>query len=242
LFVNKGERYLIAVDGVYGQTGELHLSINKGQPPANDNFANALALPDWKAELSVTNLTASLEPGEENLFSHLDARGSTLWWSWTAPTNGWVKIETFGGNENIDPKLAIFKGTNLASLKLVAENDNGFGEPNNYNSRIHWPVRQGESWFIRVDTSIYRSGGIFGLKLTMNQPPVIEPGSVQLTASGELQFQVSAIAGRNYILQSSVNLKDWINLEARFNGPNFTVKVAKIGNGAFVRLLELPIE
>lgn len=91
-------------------------------PPANDNFANRTVIPQSLCPTTVTgsNLNASKEPGEPTHASPLDGR--SVWWSWTAPFSGPVKISTAGST--LDTLLAVYTGSTVTNLSLVASNDN----------------------------------------------------------------------------------------------------------------------
>jgi hypothetical protein len=64
--------------------------------PANDNFANATDLdpigtPGSDAD---NNTGATLEPGEPLIAN--TTGGASVWYTWTAPTNGTVSFDTVG--------------------------------------------------------------------------------------------------------------------------------------------------
>jgi len=58
--------------------------------PVNDHFANALNLSGSTATSTSHNWGASTEPGEP------ESHSRSLWWRWTAPKSGAVKISTNG--------------------------------------------------------------------------------------------------------------------------------------------------
>ena len=61
--------------------------------PSNDNFAQRIAITGTMTNWMADNSGATTESGE-NLTG--GASGRTLWWSWTAPTNGTVNIGASG--------------------------------------------------------------------------------------------------------------------------------------------------
>ena len=90
-------------------------------PPPNDNFANRIAISNSPCQMRVTgsNLTASMEAGEPIQAGQVV--GHSVWWSWTAPSNGPVKISTYGSG--LDTLMGVYTGTVVSNLTLVAFND-----------------------------------------------------------------------------------------------------------------------
>ncbi len=73
------------------QYGEVTTSKNVEVrvPPGNDNFAQRIVFTGTNVTLTGDNSGATTEPGE---YLPAGASGRTIWWSWTAPTNGNVTI------------------------------------------------------------------------------------------------------------------------------------------------------
>jgi hypothetical protein len=122
-------------------------------PPGNDNFAQRIVFAATNVTLNGDNSGATTEPGE---YLPAGATGRTIWWSWTAPTNGNVTINApaFSTNAAADsvvpkdviiigpgsppappgpttgPLLAVYTGSLLTNLSLCASNTanySGFG-------------------------------------------------------------------------------------------------------------------
>jgi hypothetical protein len=92
-----------------------------GGAPANDSFANRVPLSGQSASTLGSNRNATKEAGEPN---HAGlAGGSSVWWTWTAPISGTFSISTRGSD--FDTILAVYTGSNLATLTPVAANDDG---------------------------------------------------------------------------------------------------------------------
>jgi hypothetical protein len=70
--------------------------------------------------VSGSNAAATKEPGEPDHAG--DAGGASIWWKWTAPTNGLVTVDTIGSA--CVTLLAVYTGSSVSNLSLVA-NDNG---------------------------------------------------------------------------------------------------------------------
>ncbi len=88
-------------------------------PPANDNFAAAQLLTGSSGNVTGSNVSATKEPGEANHAD--DVGGRSVWYLWTAPTSSLATIDTLGSN--FDTLLAVYTGTAVGSLTVVASND-----------------------------------------------------------------------------------------------------------------------
>lgn len=115
--VVSGETYSLAVDGYNGEAGAIHLII--GQQAANDSFENPLQLTGAVGNVAGTNVGATKEPDEPDHAG--DFGGRSVWWRWTAPSDGNVTIDTRGSG--FDTLLAVYTGSSLAGLASVAFND-----------------------------------------------------------------------------------------------------------------------
>src|SRR5262249_44917988 len=62
---------------------------------------------------------ATKEPGEPNHAG--DSGGSSVWYLWTAPSNGTWRVDTVGSS--FDTLLAIYAGSRLGTLSLISSND-----------------------------------------------------------------------------------------------------------------------
>ncbi|WP_445245440.1 S8 family serine peptidase [Microcoleus sp. OTE_8_concoct_300] len=188
-----GTTYRIAVDGFSSITGEIQLNIAP-LPPANDNFANRIALTGSTANATGSNKGATGELGEPAQSGQINS----VWWTWTAPTTGDYNFDTIGSGS--DTYLSLLTGTNLPSLALVAADDDGGGS---LTSRITQSVTAGTTYQIAVDGWSDRTGpinlniaptplgsaGTDKLTETANNTPKGEPGEDILTggtAAGSL--------------------------------------------------------
>jgi hypothetical protein len=119
-----GTAYHIVVDGVdeFGaENPSIVLSwfVSSGDLSVNDDFANRIRLDGSEGKAHASSVGATREAGEPN---HGDGDGTrSLWWSWVAPGNGTGVLNT--SRSTFDTLLAVYTGASLASLALVAEND-----------------------------------------------------------------------------------------------------------------------
>jgi subtilisin family serine protease/Tol biopolymer transport system component len=88
-------------------------------PPVNDDFSNASALVGDAGTIEGTNVGATVEPGEP---SHLNSpRTASIWYKFTAPSNGVLSVDTFG--TSFDTVMALYRGNSLSSLIQLDAND-----------------------------------------------------------------------------------------------------------------------
>ena len=89
--------------------------------PANNDFANAQVLSgSTPSRAGDTNVGATKQTGEPNHAGN--AGGASIWYRWTAPVAGPVTVDTLGSS--FDTLLAVYRGSSVGSLTLVAANDN----------------------------------------------------------------------------------------------------------------------
>jgi M6 family metalloprotease-like protein len=143
-----GTTYRVAVDTYAGATpasGSVSLQWNQPIPaPGNDNFAAATVVSGASADLtSQSTEGATKEAGEPNHVGN--AGGGSVWYRWTAPSNGDVVINTAGSN--FDTLLAAYTGSAVNGLTQVAANDDSGGP----TSSISFPATSGTTYRIAID-------------------------------------------------------------------------------------------
>jgi hypothetical protein len=150
-----GVTYQIAVDGYYGASGNINLTVKPGL--LNDNFVDRLQLIGSSDYVIGSNVGAWWENGEPY---HWQTTGyQSVWWKWQAPTSGFVTISTAGSN--FDTILAAYTGSSMAGLVLVANNDDYGGYA---TSQISFFATAGTVYQIAVD-GYGQSSGSIGLLL-----------------------------------------------------------------------------
>jgi hypothetical protein len=131
----------------------------------NDNFADRIQLQGAHASATGSILGATKESGEP---AHAgNDGGRSVWWSWTAPSNGPVEIDTRGST--FDTSLAVYTNATMPSLVVVAENDDlESGEQS--ASRVLFEAVEGVEYQIAVDS--FKTNSVNGqVELRINQPP-----------------------------------------------------------------------
>jgi hypothetical protein len=126
-----------------------------GFKPANDNFANAIpiSLESGTVQVTGSNIAATRETGEPN---HVNvAEGHSVWWKWTPLTNGSATVDTLGSD--FDTVLAVYTGTSVSALTLVASNDDAESPTDNPTSSrkrtsiVTFTVTGGTTYWLAVD-------------------------------------------------------------------------------------------
>ncbi len=133
-------RHLVTGTALWAVLG-MSLAHAQGAP-ANDDFVNAepLAEGTWLG----SNVGATSEPGEPG---HASVPiGASIWFTWTAPTDGYLTVDTFGSA--YDTVLAMYTGTMVDALSEVAANDDTFGRQ---SELANVPVINGTEYRIAVD-------------------------------------------------------------------------------------------
>jgi hypothetical protein len=152
--------------------------------------------------VTVPNLEATKEPGEPDHAGN--AGGKSLWWRWLAPRSGRVLLQTTG--TSFDSLLAVYTGTDLSNLVLVASNDDPI--EGGALAEVIVEAQAGTEYHIAVDGFDGQSGTIV-LSLITERPrlclPLVRTGNqVRLCVNGE--------PGQTYTIEASRDLTNWTPL------------------------------
>ncbi|MEZ4630634.1 MAG: hypothetical protein R2880_08000 [Deinococcales bacterium] len=158
--------------GMYWQLG------GSVQGPENDDFVAAAQLSGLSGQSSGNNLNASKESGEPNHAGN--SGGASVWWSWTAPDNGVVTIDTNGSN--FDTTLGVYTGSGVDSLTEVASDDDAGDDT---QSLVSFDAVSGTTYQIAVDGYDGVQGDIvLNWNLVTSQGPVNDNFANRLQLSG----------------------------------------------------------
>jgi hypothetical protein len=126
--------------------------------PINDDFQNRLPLEGMAGEVGGTNRGGSRQTGEP-LPEGISVAASS-WWSWKAPASGLTTVYTLGSE--FDTVLAVYTGSAVGSLRLVAANDDNprFVQPFHRNSLLSFLAEEGTEYQIMVASAGAETGGI----------------------------------------------------------------------------------
>ncbi len=129
------------------------VTVPAAAPPANDDFASPSPLSGTSASASGTNAGATKQPGEPNhvLTSGGDG-GASVWYRWTAPTDGTVSVDTCASN--FDTLLAVYKSNDdITAQPRIGDNDDsaGPGCSGTRRSELTFAAEAGTTYRIAVD-------------------------------------------------------------------------------------------
>ncbi len=142
------------IEWAYESDPDTPIIITLPETP-NDVFASATELTETSFGLWSDDSIATVEPGEPNP-ENLGA-GASLWWKWTAPTNGqlWVASAT-GPFATVH---GMFTGSSVEALTEVAASRLGcVGGSPGVNRETQFPVTEGTAYFIKVDSRVVDTG------------------------------------------------------------------------------------
>jgi hypothetical protein len=168
--------------------------------PANDNFANAVAITGAGGSIAGTNVDATAELGEP---AHAgDGPNASVWYRWSAPASGTTTIDLCGSD--FDTLLAVYTGSTVGSLTAVASNDDSLDSACGYgSSRVTFDAVAGTAYSIAVD-GFNGDTGSFQLHWAPPRPtnltrPAVsgrpEEGETLSVGTGDWQTQLPATYG-----------------------------------------------
>ena len=111
---------------------------------ANNNFPGTTITGDT-GSLTASNVGATGQSGEPTTFG--GGGLNSMWYSWTAPSNGTLTLQTCGGSTNYDTTLKTYTGSAVNALATVASNDDSCG----LQSLNTVSVTSGTTYRVQVD-------------------------------------------------------------------------------------------
>jgi hypothetical protein len=243
-----GTTYQIALSGDWGATGPVRLDILPARRPPNDDFSDRILLTGALVITNGATFDATTEPGEPNYLYQADiyySGGSTVWWSWIAPTNGSALITTAGSTnaagEEADTRIAVLTGASVGELTTVASNDDA--RPGLSTSRlILTNVVAGTAYHILLDRVEWVRPGDYRLSISVIQPPRLAPP--QLT-DGQFRFRLTGTLEQSYAMEATTDLSAaaaWVPLSTNLVSPSGTIDFVDPGAGGFARRFYRAVE
>ena len=146
--------YRIALAGKDSAAGNADLLLSFSPEAAvNGDFANALPIVAG-AVAQVSTVGATREVGEPLYAGNEGA--STVWYSWTPTEAGEANFTTFGSD--FDTTLAVYTGSQLASLNEIASNDDDIDL---LSSDLTFPTEAGSTYHIALSGFGSAAGNAF---------------------------------------------------------------------------------
>lgn len=177
-------------------------------PPANDNFANALpiVIANGTGSVITNNIHATKEPGEPNHAEN--AGGGSVWFSITPTATTAMRINTV--DTTFDTLLAVYTGNSVNGLQLIGHNDD-CNSTCGGASTVDLMLNAGTTYYIAVDA--YSDGGVFGqggFKIALLES--VPPFSDDLAWAYDLgSSHGGSIAGTNYNATRQVEEPEHVN-------------------------------
>jgi hypothetical protein len=175
------------------EPGEFILWLVHSVPPANDRFVNRIILSGTNVTIPCSNSGAGIEPLEP-IHSVLEAN-HTVWYSWTAPAKGRLRVEAF--NSNFIPFWAAYVGGSVGQLARVATSDTS-SFPDLVPAIGSFPVQNGTHYQVVVDalqSSYTVQDGDFDLKLTFYPQPANDDFEQAFVLAGSSASATGSTAG-----------------------------------------------
>jgi hypothetical protein len=149
--VHELDTYYIAVDGFGALQGNFVLSYEFLNAPKNDNFADAEYIGIGSFSnlhgISGSNALSTGEAGEPPHEVGIPTERSSIWYKWMSTAGRSVTFRLDGSN--YDTVLAVYTGSSVNNLTLVAKNDN-FGPVGTDTSRVTFYAPPG-IYYIAID-------------------------------------------------------------------------------------------
>ncbi len=208
--VMAGRHYYIQVDGFFGASGPIRLSVDfapaTAMPPGNDDFAAALPIAGDTARIQGTTSNATLEPNE----ILVSGGPQSVWWKWTAPRAASVYLAL----DTTVATASVWTGPSVPNLSVAVLYSAGPG-------KWHFNALPGRTYYIRVASF---GGNYFTLTFDATLPAVTGgPIILKTLPSGQLGLVYPGPNGADGVLQTSTNLVDWTGSESRRWTPDETV-------------------
>ena len=109
---------------------------------------------------------------------------------------------------SIDTLLAVYQGSSVSNLTLVASNDDTDPAKGVLTSSVTFRAVAGEFYQLAVD-GFDGAGGRIVLNLGRAKPSLGVPSRL---SNGAVRFAVSGVPGQSYDIQASLDLREWLTI------------------------------
>ncbi len=217
--------YRIAIDGYSGTLGLAQGSVQFNLNPAwNDHFARPIPLAGLSGNVNGSSRGSTRQAGEP-LHAGLNSSNS-IWYVWTAPTNGPFTFDTAGSS--FDTLLALYTG-DAFPLSGVAGDDNSGPL---FTSRITFTAVSNTTYRIAVDGVPGEQGdGVVRLNWSGPRRPTVlkQPLSTNVIAGSTARFTVEVDGSEPLQYQWRTMGTNLINDGAHITGANSpTLTIGKV--------------
>jgi thiol-disulfide isomerase/thioredoxin len=214
-----GTTYYFAIDSYSDETGSYRLTLTEQtgvSAPANDNFANALAVTGPAVDVLQNNFFATTEPGE---LTPAPNWGASVWFVWDAPTSERYLFSTVGSD--FDTLLSVYTGSTL-----VSSNDDGGGS--DHSSALHFKTEAGRRYYISVQGYKAAMGTV---SLHISKEPYVRAPAFHLTDMNGQAVNLADLAGKVIMLDFWATwcgpcvseIPDFINMQNEYGPDGFVI-------------------
>jgi hypothetical protein len=226
------------VDGFNGASGNVVLTLN--QTLQNDNFSACQYIGGVSGVVYGSDTGATKEAGEPNHAGN--AGGQSIWFCWTAPIGGTATFDTLGSTFNT--LLAVYTGSSVNSLTLVANNDD-IVPGSNLQSRVTFNATGLTMYHVAIDGfdgdtgdstlnwNLVGTGGSLVASGVVDKTGALVPSGAILKYAflpeGEFQLSIEGQPQQHYRIERSCDLAHWLPLVTTlsdFNGQAWFVDKA----------------
>jgi hypothetical protein len=161
-----GTTYYVQAGGFNGAFGTLQVHFQQAPPPANDDFANAVATAP--GQFTASTVAATTQAGEPLVVDASCAPttggtlGATVWYTYTPVVPTQVTIDTIGSD--FDTVISVYTGNAINALTRVACND----DAQNTLSQVTFPAAPGTTYRVQVGGF---NGAVGNLVVNFSQNP-----------------------------------------------------------------------
>jgi hypothetical protein len=220
--------YAIQVGSPFSSTNDVTLTITTRGPPPNDFFASRTVLAGDSLSVTGANYGARKEPGEPN---HVGSTGrTTVWYEWTAPSDGPATIAVTAATW--DPALAVYTGTVLTNLFIVATNDDYL--VSSPDSRATFNAVAAQTYLIAL-AGRGGTSGEFTLTLIRQVPPTVvitnPPADTMVPAGSDLLIEAEASDPDGTVTQ--VEFSSYTRAFGVATSPPFRITLTNVGPGNY---------
>ena len=154
----------------------VSMTLHFAPQATNDNFTNSVQI-GTNLLLSGANYLATRETNEPGRAVGSSSVTATLWWQWTATTDGVATVDFVAGT--IQPFIELFDGTNLDTLTSTISNWGFYSVP----TLFAFPVHAGHTYSMSVG-SVGSPRGEFTVRFNGVAPPANDDFANSVTVTG----------------------------------------------------------
>ncbi len=154
----------------YGTQGAYNLTLRKLNPP--ENITQALAT-TVSGPLPVSSTGSTVDAGPD--VSSPTGTGSSVWWKWTAPADGWARLTVTGGTADVRESGVFATGTSATNgmLRFLARSGHTYHIQVTTPTVLEGPV----SWTLSAETGLTHTlpgeAADLGNAATVSSPPYL---------------------------------------------------------------------